>query len=196
VLTSRIPPLNLENSRHAFYHPKGIFVVRSIALFVCAVALSAFSAQSQSANSRSSANIAPLRVSAGTIVNFQLQTRMKGPATAGVLDGLPKGTMLRVKLLDSIDSAADRDGSAFRGLIVSSVAWGDRVVIHSDAQVRGLFALLRSSSHPEGFEYQLLVTGLVDRGQAYTLTAFLDPNSPDAPVQSSTRDDSRAPSHN
>jgi hypothetical protein len=170
-------------------------VRRFIALFVCAVAFSAFSAQGQSANSPASGNIAPLRVPAGTIVNFQLQTRMKA-ATAGVLDGLPKGTMLRVKLLDSIDSAADRDGSAFRGLIVSSVAWGDRVVIHSDAQVRGLFALLRSASHPEGFEYQLLVTGLVDRGQAYTLTAFLDPDSPDGAGKSAPQNDSLASSHN
>jgi hypothetical protein len=178
-----------------FHHQKGFFVRRLIALSVCAIAALAFTAQGQSRNSRASGNVAPLRVPAGAIVNFQLQTRMKA-ATAGVVDELPKGTMLRVKLLDSIDSAADRDGSAFRGLIVSSVAWGDRVVIHSDAEVRGLFALLRSASHPEGFEYQLLITGLVDRGQAYTLTAFLDPDSPDAPTEPSTREDSLSPLHN
>jgi hypothetical protein len=170
-------------------------VPRFIALFVCAIAAFAFTAQGQARNSGGAGDIAPLRVRAGTIVNFQLQTRMKA-ATAGVPDELPKGTMLRVKLLDSIDSAADRDGSAFRGLIVASVAWGDRVVIHSDAQVRGLFALLRSASHPEGFEYQLLITGLVDRGQVYTLTAFLDPDSPDGPAKSSTREDLLAPLHN
>jgi hypothetical protein len=169
-------------------------VRRFIPLFVCALAFWALAAQGQSLELPASANIAPLRVPAGTIVNFQLQTRMKA-ATAGVLDELPKGTLLRVKLLDSIDSAADRDGSAFRGLIVSSVARGDRVVIHSDAEVRGLFALLRSASHPEGFQYQLLVTGLVDRGQCYTLTAFLDANSPDPAAQSSTPADSLTPSH-
>ena len=168
---------------------------RFIALFVCAIAALAFTAEAQSTYSRASGNIAPLRVSAGTVVNFQLQTRMKA-ATAGVLDELPKGTVLRVKLLDSIDSAADRDGSAFRGLMVSSIAWGDRVIIHSDAEVRGLFALLRSASHPEGFEYQLLITGLVDRGQVYTLTAFLDPDAPDGQAKSSTRQDSLAPWHN
>jgi hypothetical protein len=62
--------------------------------------------------------------------------------------------------------------------------------------VRGLFALLRSASHPEGFEYQLLITGLVDRGQVYTLTAFLDPDAPDGQAKSSTRQDSLAPWHN
>jgi hypothetical protein len=175
-------------------HHKEFLVRRFIALFVCAVALFALTTQGQTANSRASSDIVPLRVPAGTIVNFELQTRMKADA-AGVPDELPKGTVLRVKLLDSIDSAADRDGSAFRGLIVASVAWGDRVVIHSDAQVRGLFALLRSASHPEGFEYQLLITGLVDRGQAYTLTAFLDPDSPDGAAKSSTRKDSLAPVH-
>jgi hypothetical protein len=43
-----------------------------------------------------------------------------------------------------------------------------------------------------------LITGLVDRGQAYTLTAFLDPDSPDAPAQSSSsaREDSLSPLHN
>jgi hypothetical protein len=166
-----------------WHRQKGYFVRRFIALFVCGIAALAVTAQGQSTNSGASGNVAPLRVPAGTIVNFQL-------------DELPKGTMLRVRLLDSVDSAADRDGSAFRGLIVSSVAWGDRVVIHSDAEVRGLFALLRSASHPEGFEYQLLITGLVDRGQAYTLTAFLDPDSPDAPTKSSTHEDSLSPLHN
>ncbi len=111
-------------------------------------------------------------------------------AAADVLGVLPKGTLLRVKLLDSIDSAALRDGSAFRGLIVSSVERNDRVVIHPDAEVRGLFALLRSASHPEGFQYQLLVTGLIDRGQSYALTAFLD-SADSAPQQNSLE-----PTHN
>jgi len=40
--------------------------------------------------------------------------------------------------------------------------------------------LLRSKTHPEGFRYELLVTGLTDRGKSFDLTAslnssFLDP---------------------
>lgn len=162
---------------------------RFIALFLCAFGVSVLSAQGQSANSQASVRISPLQIPAGTIVNFQLQTRMKA-AAADVMGVLPKGTLLRVKLLDTIDSAALRDGSAFRGLIVSSVERDDHVVIHPEAEVRGLFALLRSASHPEGFQYQLLVTGLVDRGQAYTLTAFLDSTN------SASQPNSLQPTHN
>lgn len=161
---------------------------------VCAAVFSMSAARAQNAQDPSSA-IAPLRLPAGTIVNFQLQTRLKANA-ADALDELPKGTLLRIKLLDSIDSAADRDGSAFHGLIVSSVAWGNHVVIHSDAQVRGLLALLRSASRPEGFRYELLVTGLVDRGQSYTLTAFLDPAAPSGATRTSPQPDSLEPTHN
>jgi hypothetical protein len=151
-------------------------------------------AQAQKAHI-SPSEIAPLRFPAGTIVNFQLQTRLKA-AAANALDELPKGTLLRVKLLDSIDSAADRDGSAFHGLVVSSVAWGNHVVIHSDAQVRGLFALLRSANCPEGFRYELLVTGLIDRGQSYTLTAFLDPDAPGGVNPTSPQPDPLEPTRN
>jgi hypothetical protein len=168
-------------------------VGRLVALVVCAVGFSIFAAQAQ--DSPGSSTVAPLRIPAGTIVTFQLQTRLKATAL-DALEGLPKGTLLRVKLLDSIDSAADRDGSAFRGLIVSSVPWGNHVVIHSDAQVRGLFALLRSASHPEGFRYELLVTGLIDRGQSYTLTAFLDPESPGDIAKPPFEDDFLEPTGN
>jgi hypothetical protein len=169
-------------------------VIRFVTLLICVGFFSIPAARAQNAQISRSA-IAPLHFPAGTIVNFQLQTRLKATA-ADALDELPKGTLLRVKLLDSIDSAADRDGSAFHGLIVSSVAWGNHVVIHSDAQVRGLFALLRSASRPEGFRYELLVTGLIDRGQSYTLTAFLDPDALNAANPTSPQPDSIEPTRN
>jgi hypothetical protein len=170
-------------------------VRRLVPLVVCAVLLSAFSARGQSGNLPSFPHISPLQIPAGTIVNFQLQTRMKA-AAADVLGMLPKGTMLHVKLLDAIDSTALRDGSVFRGLIVSSVDRDDRVVIHADAEVRGLFALLRSASHPDGFQYQLLVTGLVDRGHSYTLTAFLDSDPAISVGNSVDQQDSLQPTQN
>ncbi len=144
---------------------------RFLALLVCAVGLSAITARAQS--SEVSSDIAPLRFPAGTILTFDLQSRLKANV-AEALDALPKGTVLRVKLLDSVDSAVNRDGFRFHGVLVSPVASGDQVVVHADAEVRGLLALLRSASHPEGFRYELLVTSLVDHGEAYTLTAFLD----------------------
>ncbi len=55
------------------------------------------------------------------------------------MDVLPSGTILRVKILDSIDSNVDRDGAEFRGVIVSSVVAGKVTVLHPDAEVRGIF---------------------------------------------------------
>jgi hypothetical protein len=80
---------------------------------------------------------------------------------------------LHVKILNAIVSGADRDGSEFHGLIVSDISIGDGVVIHSDAEVRGLLVLLRSRNHPDGFRYELLLTQITDAGKSYPLTASL-----------------------
>jgi hypothetical protein len=115
----------------------------------------------------------PIHVSPGTVLTFHLQTRLN-PGTGNDFDILPSGTILRVKILNSIDSAADRDGSEFHGVVVSPVLAGKTTVLHADAEVRGIFALLRSRNHPEGFRYELLITGVNDRGKNYDLTASLN----------------------
>lgn len=117
----------------------------------------------------------PIHVPAGTVLTFHLQTRLN-PGAGNDVDVLPKGTVLRVKMLDSIDSNIDRDGAEFRGLVVSSVVAGKATVVHSDAEVRGIFALLRSRNHPDGFRYELLVMGITDHGKNYDLTASLNPS--------------------
>jgi hypothetical protein len=115
--------------------------------------------------------IEPVHVPAGTILTFHLQTRLR--AGNDVTDSLPKGTTLEVKMLDSMDSDMDRDGAEFHGSVVSAVLAGDEVIVHPDAEVHGLLALLRSKSHPDGFRYELLITGLTDHGKAMSLTASL-----------------------
>jgi hypothetical protein len=126
-----------------------------------------------------------------------LQTRLN-PTSGDALDVLPRGTLLRVKILESIDSSVNRDGSEFHGSLVSAVVLGGEVVVHSDADVRGLLVLLRSRSHPEGFRYELLITGLTDGGKSYALTASLNPsffdsgNQPAAGLKAGTREKSRA----
>ena len=115
----------------------------------------------------------PIHVPAGSVLNFHLQTRLH-PGSGNDMDILPGGTVLRVKILDTIDSAADRDGYEFHGVVVSPVLAGKTTVLHADAEVRGIFALLRSRNHPEGFRYELLITGVNDRGKNYTLTASLN----------------------
>jgi hypothetical protein len=79
-------------------------------------------------------------------------------------------------MLDTIDSAVDTDGTEFHGTLTAPLLLGSEVVVPSDAEVRGLLVLLRSRSHPDGFRYELLLTGLTDRGKSYDLTASLNPS--------------------
>ena len=116
--------------------------------------------------------VEPVRIAPGTILTFHLQTRLH--PSGGALDTLPRGTTLLVKILDSVDSDVNRDGTEFRGSIVSSVVSGNEIVVHPDAEVHGLLVLLRSTSHPNGFRYELLITHLLDHGKIITLTASLN----------------------
>jgi hypothetical protein len=125
--------------------------------------------------------IDPLRVPVGTILAFHVQTRLRH-SDADPLDILPQGTLLHVRVLNSIDSSVDHDGAEFRASVISDLAVGDRIVIHSNAGVSGLLVLLRSRNHPDGFRYELLLTELTDQGKSYPLTAslnssFFDSNS-------------------
>jgi hypothetical protein len=142
---------------------------RSLALIACALCSPGMTAYGQASS------IAHVQVVAGKVLSFHLQSRLN-PDAGNVLDVLPQGTVLYVRMSDSIDSTVDPDGAPFRGSLVSSVMSGDRVVVHSDAGVYGLLALLRSRNHPDGFRYELLITHLVDHGRSYTLTASLDPS--------------------
>jgi hypothetical protein len=154
---------------------------RFLAVVLCAASVFATFATSIRAQV-SSSTIEPIRVPAGTVLAFHLQTRLR-PADSDPLDLLPQGTVLHVKILNAIDSTVDRDGSQFRGSVVSDLAIGDGVVIHSDAEVRGLLVLLRSRNHPDGFRYELLLTQLTDGGKSYPLTASLSPSFSDAGSQ-------------
>ena len=123
-------------------------------------------------------DLKPVHVPAGTVLTFYLQTRLN-PADGNVIDLLPKGTVLSIRVLDAIDSDVTRDGAQFRGVVVAPVVSKDEVVIHADAAVRGLFALLRSRNHPDGFRYELLITGIADGGKLFQLTASLNPSFQD-----------------
>jgi len=141
----------------------------SFAAVLCSISLLASAAPAQSPD------VAPIRVTAGTVLKFHLQTRLN-PTAGDALDTLPKGTVLQVKMLDTVDSAADRDGTEFHGTLAAPLLLRSEVIVPSEAEVRGLLALLRSRSHPEGFRYELLLTGLTDRGKSYDLTASLNPS--------------------
>jgi len=121
------------------------------------------------------AAIEPMHIAAGSVLTFHLQTRLN-PEDRNETDALPKGTLIRVRLLDSVDSNVDHDGSEFHGTVVSSVVSGNEIIVHSHSEVRGLLALLRSGNHPEGFRYELLITRVSDHGKSYDLTASLNPS--------------------
>jgi hypothetical protein len=148
----------------------------SFAAVLCSISLLA------SATPAQSPDVAAIRVTAGTVLKFHLQTRLH-PTAADALDALPKGTILEVKMLDSIDSSADSDGTQFRGSLTAPLLLEGEVIVPSEAEVRGLLVLLRSRTHPEGFRYELLVTGLTDHGKSYDLTASLNPSFLDPGIQ-------------
>src|SRR5215472_6460446 len=132
------------------------------------------------------ANLEPVQAPAGTILTFYLQTRLS-PTAVNALDELPKGTALRVRLLNSIDSKVDRDGASFRAVLVSPVvSANNEVIVHADAEAKGLFVLLRSRNHPEGFRYELLLTSVMENGKPFGMTASLNPSFSDVQEPSAT----------
>jgi hypothetical protein len=149
-----------------------------LAAVVCVTSL-AGSASAQSPE------VKPLQIQAGQVLTFYLQTRLRAAGESAV-DLLPAGTVLKIKMLDAIDSATDRDGLLFHGTVAAPVLSGEAVVIHAEAEVRGVFALLRSRNHPDGFRYELLVTGVKDQDQAFELTASLTPSLFDAGTASTS----------
>lgn len=149
---------------------------RSFAAVLCSITLLASAALGQSPA------VAPVRVAAGAVLKFHLQTRLN-QNSGDALDALPKGTVFEVRMLDSIDSDSDRDGAEFHGTLVTPLVLEGEVIVHSEAEVRGLLVLLRSKTHPEGFRYELLVTGLTDHGKSYDTTASLHPSFVDPAAQ-------------
>jgi hypothetical protein len=131
------------------------------------------------------ANIQPIHAQLGAVLTFHLQTRLS-PTVPNEMDVLPRGTVIRVKMLNGVDSGVDRDGSEFHGEVVDSVSSGSKVIVHSESEVRGILVLLRSKNHPEGFRYELLVTSLTDHAKTYDVTAslnrsFIDAGTPAPP---------------
>ena len=142
---------------------------------VCLVCLSALSAAARGQGP----GLKPLQIPSGETLTFYLQTRL-APADGNVIDQLPKGTILKVKLSEAIDSEKDHDGQRFRGMIVTSIQSSSGVVIHAEAEVQGLFVLLRSRNHPDGFRYELLITSVRDGEKNFELTASLNPSFMDS----------------
>ena len=139
----------------------------SPALLVCILVLFAATADGQ--------NVKPIQYKAGMVLSFHLQTRLQADA-GDTLNELPSGAVLSIEMLDDAQRDANADGVPFRGIVTAAVSYNGDVLIHSAAEVQGIQILLRSRNHPEGFRYELLITGLTDQGRSQTITAFFDPS--------------------
>src|SRR5258708_5629745 len=106
-------------------------------VFLCTVCVFGGTARGQSAN------IEPIHAQLGSVLTFHLQTRLN-PRDRNEMDSLPRGTVIRVKMLDGVDSSVDRDGSEFHGELVDSVSARSKVIVHRESEVRGMLVLLRS----------------------------------------------------
>jgi len=124
----------------------------------------------------------PVHVVAGTVLAFHLQTRLQA-ATGNETDLLPKGTVMMIKVLDTIDSSVDHDGTEFRGVLVNPIVSGNETVVHAESEVRGLFVLLRSKTHPDGFRYELLITSIKDGDKSLDVTASVNSSFVDQSAQ-------------
>src|SRR6266852_5477687 len=142
-------------------------------VFLCAVSVFAGAARGQGSS------LEPIHAQLGAVLTFHLQTRLN-PTDRNEMDVLPRGTVLRVKMLNGVDSGVERDGSEFHGEVVESVAAGSKVIVHPESEVRGILVVLRSKNHPAGFRYELLVTSLTDHAKTYDITASLNPSFFDA----------------
>ena len=153
-----------------------------VALFLAAV----YASVAQGQASGTAFVPVPVHAASGTVLTFYLHARLN-PTSGDSVDGLPKGTLLRVKMLDSIDSALNVDGTEFHGTVVSGLTSSGEIVIRPGSEVKGILALLRSASHPAGFRYELLITSLADQGKTYALTASLVPSLADSQAASTSK---------
>lgn len=118
------------------------------------------------------ATLERISLPAGSVVTFHVQSRLN-PDETNARNLLPQGTVLRVRLAEAIDSDLERDGAEFHGVVTAPV-YAEKVErIHAEARVHGIFVLLRSRNHPDGFRYELLITGIEVRGKTVTVTASL-----------------------
>jgi BON domain len=96
-------------------------------------------------------------------------TKPAAPAPPRVVT-VPEGTVVAVRLLDSIDTAQAKAGDTFRATISQPVMVGDEVVIPSDADVEGQIVNAASAGHFTGQSaLALTLTRLRVGGKSYAL---------------------------
>ena len=83
---------------------------------------------------------------------------------------IPDGTVLSVRMIDSIDSGTNQPGDRFRATLDTPITIGDKVIVPHGADVEGRVAELKSAGHFAGKpEIALELTALNVNGRRYSL---------------------------
>ena len=97
-------------------------------------------------------------------------TTASGAAPAGKGVTVPSGTVLTVRMIDSIDSKKDQPGQEFAASLNSAVVVGDRVVFPQGSDVKVRLVEAKESGHFKGkSELSLELTSVTAGGKTYPL---------------------------
>jgi hypothetical protein len=85
---------------------------------------------------------------------------------------VPSGTVISVRMIDSIDSSVNRAGEEFAASLEAPVVVGDKVVIPRGADARVRLNQVSSAGHVQGrSELQLELVSLTSNGTTYNVTS-------------------------
>ena len=92
------------------------------------------------------------------------------PPPPPVKHTLRAGTVLSVRLIDSLDSSKNRSGDTFRASLDSPIRENGEVIVPAGVEVEGRIVDSSNAGHYEGHsEMQLELTKLISRGEVYSL---------------------------
>ena len=83
---------------------------------------------------------------------------------------IPDGTVVQIRMIDSIDSATNQPGDRFRATLDTPITIDDQVIVPQGADIEGRVAELKSAGHFEGKpQIALQLTALNVNGRRYSL---------------------------
>jgi hypothetical protein len=83
---------------------------------------------------------------------------------------IPDGTVLQIRMIDTIDSGRNQPGDRFRATLDTPITIDDKVIVPQGAEIEGRVAELKSAGHFAGKpEIALELTALSVNGRRYSL---------------------------
>jgi hypothetical protein len=83
---------------------------------------------------------------------------------------IPDGTVLQIRMIDTIDSGSNQPGDRFRATLDTPITIDDKVIVPQGADIEGRVAELKSAGHFAGKpEIALELTALSVNGRRYSL---------------------------